>query len=466
MRLHTNRCVSGLWKSAVLTIALLFAAAACSDDAGVQSDSGGASPTQAATAAPASPTQAATAAPASPTQVATVAPVDSKLSIVATTNFVADWARNVGGDQVDVFSLLSVGSDPHSFRPGARDVARIADADLVLSVGLGLEESWLLDLLQNAARDPSTVAVLGDVVEPIESAAMDDHADEEGHDHEEDDHADEEGHDHDEDDHADEEGHDHDEDDHADEEGHDHDEDDHADEEGHDHDEDDHADEEGHDHDEDDHADEEGHDEDDHADEEGHDHEEDDHADEEGHGHHDHAHGPEDPHFWFDPIRVKRAINDIAARLSVLDPGRGDIFRANAEAYNARLDELHAWTLQQVGVLPMERRVLVTSHDSLRYFAQLYGFEVVGTVIPSLSTEVEPSAARLADLVEDVRESGAPAVFGETTVSERLAQAVSSEAGVELVRIYSGSLGAEGSGAETYIGMVRTNVTLIVDALR
>ena len=90
----------------------------------------------------------------------------------------------------------------------------------------------------------------------------------------------------------------------------------------------------------------------------------------------------------------------------------------------------------------------------------------MGTVIPSITTEVEPSAERLADLVEDVRESGAPAVFGETTVSERLAQAVASEAGVELVRLYSGSLGEEGSGADTYIDMVRANVMRIVGALR
>ena len=163
---------------------------------------------------------------------------------------------------------------------------------------------------------------------------------------------------------------------------------------------------------------------------------------------------------------MKRAIDDIAARLSVLDPDRGDTYRVNAAAYNARLDELHTWTQQQVAAVPEARRVLVTSHDSLQYFAQLYGFEVVGTVIPSITTEVEPSAERLADLVEVVRESGAPAVFGETTVSERLAQAVASEAGVELVRLYSGSLGEEGSGADTYIGMVRANVMRIVGALR
>ena len=113
-----------------------------------------------------------------------------------------------------------------------------------------------------------------------------------------------------------------------------------------------------------------------------------------------------------------------------------------------------------------ERRLLVTSHDSLSYFAEAYGFEVVGLVIPSLSTHVEPSAEHIAGLVEVIREHDVPAVFGETTVSDRLAQAVARETGAELVQLYSGSLGPEGSGANTYHGMVRTNVERIVGALK
>jgi len=112
------------------------------------------------------------------------------------------------------------------------------------------------------------------------------------------------------------------------------------------------------------------------------------------------------------------------------------------------------------------RRLLVTSHDSLSYFAVVYGFEVVGLVIPSLATHVEPSAEHIADVVEEVREHDIPAVFGETTVSEKLAQTIASETGAELVRLYSGSLGPEGSGADTYLGMVRTNVERIVEALK
>ena len=185
----------------------------------------------------------------------------------------------------------------------------------------------------------------------------------------------------------------------------------------------------------------------------------------EGEGHEEHGHGPLDPHFWFDPPRVKLAVNDIAARLSALDPQRGDAYRANASTYNTRLDELHTWTQEQVRAIPQDDRLLATSHDSLGYFATLYSFEIVGVILGS-TTEVEPSAEDLTELIHEIEESGAKAVFGETTVSERLAQTVATESGAKLVRLYSGSLGPEGSGAETYLDMVRTNVQRIVEALR
>ena len=193
----------------------------------------------------------------------------------------------------------------------------------------------------------------------------------------------------------------------------------------------------------------------------------DDHAMHDEHDDHDeHDHGPLDPHFWFDPIRVKIAVDEIAARLSALDPESASLYYQNASDYGEQLDELHSWTQEHVAAVPPERRLLVTSHDSLSYFAAAYGFEVVGLVIPSLATHVEPSAEHIAELIEVVREHGVPAVFGETTVSERLAQAVAREAGAELVQLYSGSMGEPGSSGGTYIGMVRTNVERIVAALK
>ena len=189
-------------------------------------------------------------------------------------------------------------------------------------------------------------------------------------------------------------------------------------------------------------------------------------APDEGHDEHGHDHGTLDPHFWFDPIRVKAAVNEIAARLSAADPNNASVYYQNASDYAEQLDELHYWILDQVESVSPDRRLLVTSHDSFTYFAEAYGFEVVGLVIPSLATHVEPSAEHIAGLIEVVREREIPALFGETTVSERLAQTIARETGAELFRLYSGSLGAEGSGADTYLTMVRTNVERIVEALK
>ncbi|MCY4654827.1 MAG: metal ABC transporter substrate-binding protein, partial [Dehalococcoidia bacterium] len=171
-----------------------------------------------------------------------------------------------------------------------------------------------------------------------------------------------------------------------------------------------------------------------------------------------------DPHFWFDPLRVKKAVWDISARLSVLDPSGAETYRSNAESYNARLDELHAWTVEAVGRIPEERRLLASSHDSMGYFANEYGFKVLGAIL-STATEAEPSADDIAQLSLKIEEYGVPAVFVETTINDRLAAAVASESGAKIVSLHTESLGSEDSGAETYIEMIRNNVTRIVEAL-
>ena len=351
---------------------------------------------------------------------------------------------------MQVTSLLPAGGDPHTYQPGARDVAQIVDADLVFTVGLQLEGQWLEELIHNASADESHIIALGGAVNPIEFAETGGHHDE--HDEDMDDEHDD--HDHDED-HEDDEDHDdedHDEDHENDEDHDDHDHDeDHEDDEDHD----------DHDHDED-MDDDRDHDED-HEDEDDHDHDED-HEDEDDHDH-AHDHGAHDPHFWFDPLRVQVAVIEIATRLALLDPAGVDTYTANATAYVAELQELHEWTEQQIAAIPVDNRILVTSHDSHSYFAALYGFEVVGTVIPSGTTETESSAEQLAELVEIIEHEGVPAVFGETTVSERIARAVAAETGAGFYSLYSGSLGAPGSGADTYLTMVRSNVEVIVGAL-
>ena len=191
---------------------------------------------------------------------------------------------------------------------------------------------------------------------------------------------------------------------------------------------------------------------------------------EEGHGHEEegdgHGHGELDPHFWFDPVRVKQAVNSIAARLSAADPAGQTLYRDNAAAYNSELDDLHTWIQGEVATLPEAQRLLVTSHDSFQYFANRYGFKVVGAIMP-VTTEVEPSARDLAELVETIEESGAKAVFAEKTQTDRLARQVADETGAQLVGgLYTGSLGLEGGEAGTYLDYMRYNVTTIVEVLK
>ena len=190
---------------------------------------------------------------------------------------------------------------------------------------------------------------------------------------------------------------------------------------------------------------------------------------EEGHGHEEegdgHDHGELDPHFWFDPIRVKQAVNSIAAQLSGVDPSGQTFYRDNAAAYNEELDDLHTWIEGEVATLPQDHRLLVTSHDSFQYFAQRYGFQVVGAIMP-VTTEVEPTAQDLAELVETIEHSGAHAVFAEKSQTDRLAQQIANETGAQLIGgLYTGSLGAEGGEAGNYIDFMRYNVSTIVEAL-
>jgi zinc/manganese transport system substrate-binding protein len=140
---------------------------------------------------------------------------------------------------------------------------------------------------------------------------------------------------------------------------------------------------------------------------------------------------------------------------------------AAAETYADELIRLDGEIEEILGDVPVEKRLLVTNHDSLGYFADRYDFEIVGTVIPGGSTLGDPSSADLAELVETMRARSIAVVFADTTNPTRLAEVLTEELGgdVAVVELYTGSLGPEGSGAETLIEMLRTNARLIADAL-
>ncbi|MCX7855831.1 MAG: metal ABC transporter substrate-binding protein [Anaerolineae bacterium] len=188
------------------------------------------------------------------------------------------------------------------------------------------------------------------------------------------------------------------------------------------------------------------------------------HGHEEGHES-ENEHEEVDPHVWTDVRNVMVWVENIQRALSTLDPGNASRYAANAAAYRKELEALDAWILEQVAQVPPQNRKLVTNHPTFGYFADRYGFEQMATVYP-LSPASEPSAREIAELEETIRQFGIPAVFAETTVNPKLAEQVARDTGVRLVTLYTHSLGGPGSGAESYIAMMRYNVVAIVDALK
>lgn len=173
-----------------------------------------------------------------------------------------------------------------------------------------------------------------------------------------------------------------------------------------------------------------------------------------------------DPHFWLDPINAVRYVQNIRDALSRVDPAGEPTYGANADAYIRQLRDLDAWITGQVAVLPPQKRALVTNHESLGYFADRYGFRIVGTVIPSVSTEASPSARQLVRLVDGLKKAGARAVFLEVGGNPQLARQVAQEAGIPVVtELYTHSLTDSSGPAPTYLDMMRFDVKTIVEAL-
>ena len=178
------------------------------------------------------------------------------------------------------------------------------------------------------------------------------------------------------------------------------------------------------------------------------------------------VHEAGDPHMWLDPRLVITYVENIRDGLIQADPDGADVYRENADAYIAQLKELDAFIVEQVGSIPAERRLLVTNHDALGYFAERYGFEIVDTILPSFSSEAGGSAQDIVSAIEAIKTSGAPAIFLGEVENADLANQIAAETGVTVVdTLYLESL-TEGDPAPTYIAMMKHNVTEIVNALK
>ncbi len=284
-------------------------------------------------------------------------PVDlggGKLRVVTTTSIIGDVVAQVGGDLIDLTTLMGPGQDPHSYKPGARELTAVADAHVIFINGWDLEESLVQDL-ENIGEGAVIVPVSASI-EPLEMPP-----------------------------------------------------------------------------------------------------------------------NPKgitgaDPHVWMSTHSVEQWTENIHTVFSTLDKVNAAAYAANAENYQAELADLDAYAQEQLAAIPADQRVLVTNHRAFSYFARDYEFELLGTVIPGLSSLAEPSADDLVDLVGKMESHGICSIFTETTVSDQLAQVVAKELNtcdeVQVLSLFTGSLGPAGSDAENYIGMMRSNVDTIVSSLR
>jgi len=274
-------------------------------------------------------------------------PASDAVDVVATTTVLADLVRQVGGSQVNVTSLVPPGGEVHTFDPTPADIARVADADLVITNGLGLDD-WVADL----ARDSGSVAPIVALGEDLEGAtylAGDGQA------------------------------------------------------------------------------------------------------------------GNVNPHLWMDVGNAIRYVERIGEQLAAVDAAHASVYAAGAASYDERLTALDGSAREEIGAIPAERRKVVSFHDAFPYFAEAYGLDIVGTVIDAPGQD--PSAGEIADLIDTIRGSGATALFGEAQFNPQLAQTIADEAGIEVVTdLYTDSLG--GPPADTYEGMIRSDVERVVGALQ
>jgi zinc/manganese transport system substrate-binding protein len=272
-----------------------------------------------------------------------------RLAVVATTPQVADFVRNIGGDDVAVTQLIKPGVDPHEYEPTPADMQAIGASKLVVENGVGLEK-WLEPTIRSAGY-------AGPVVDAGKNVVL--------------------------------------------------------------------------------------------------------RKGEPG--------SPGDPHIWHSPLNAKIMVADIEQGLAAADPGRVATFRRNLAGYTAELDQLDADNLAAFAKLPAAQRKLVTNHDAFGYYVDRYRLDFVGSVIPSMDTSAELSAHQLTDLVARIRATGTKAIFTESSLPPKTADAIAARAGVRVLggddALYGDSLGPAGSPGSTYLAAEAHNTRTIVAAL-
>ena len=168
------------------------------------------------------------------------------------------------------------------------------------------------------------------------------------------------------------------------------------------------------------------------------------------------------PHLWLNVAYASKYVDRIVSALSGIDPAHASEFRANADAYQAILGSLDTEIRDRIQALPPANRIVVSFHEAFPYFAAAYGLTIVGTIVDAPGQD--PSAGALADLIGKIRSSGARAIFAEAQFSPKLAETIAGETGATVVMdLYTDTLGD--APADTYVGMMRSNLDRVVTAL-
>jgi zinc/manganese transport system substrate-binding protein len=171
-----------------------------------------------------------------------------------------------------------------------------------------------------------------------------------------------------------------------------------------------------------------------------------------------------DPHWWQDPRNAVIATGEIRAALDKADASHASLYDENATAYTAKLAKLDSAVAACIAKVPDAQRKLVTTHDALSYYAKRYGIDVIGTVIPSLSTQGQPSAGETAKLVKTIEDAGVKAIFAESSVNPKVEAAIARETGAKVGKaLWADTLGPEGSDGATYTQSIASNTAAMVD---
>ncbi len=371
------------------------------------------------------------------------------ISVVVSTQVIADWVRQVGGDLVDVRALVPAGADAHTLELTVDDIRAIANADLVIINGAGLEATYADAILENTDS-------LLDLAEALEATGHELHAFEgmmsleDEHDHQQQ-QQDEHGHDEDQQHQQDHDQHEQDEHDHDEDQQHQQDHDQHEQDE-HDHDEDQQHQQDHDQHEQEEHDD---HDQQDHEQDEHEQHDQDAHQQDE-HAH-AHDHSGEDPHYWFDTDLAQAAVEVIADSLIELIPSAEAEISARTESYLAEIREADAEVRSLLEDLPDHQRLLVTFHDAFGYFARRYGLQVAGFVVEGPEQGV--SAETLTRLIELIEHEGVETVFHEPQFDSTILDTIASETGAERGIIWSQPT----EDNPTYIGILVGNAKALAD---